>query len=100
MGVMTMAVTDRGKPERDIAAPDEHPPEEMNRGPPRVARSTDNRGLAAADSEGVVVGSGAGAGGGGSPEDYDHDPQAGGGRLPTHNPKGGRGGDAPKHNSQ
>lgn len=95
-----MAVSDRGKPERDIAAPDEHPPETMNQGPPLAVRSTANRGVAAGEVEGVAVGSGAGAGGGGSPEDYDPDPQAGGGRLPTHNPRGGRGGDAPKHNSQ
>jgi hypothetical protein len=68
--------------------------------PPMVQRADNNRGVAAAPVEGVAVGSGAGAGGGGSPEDYDSDPQAGGGRLPTHNPEGGSGGDAAKHNSR
>ena len=68
--------------------------------PPLVTRSEDNRGEAARQTEGVAVGSGAGAGGGGGAEDYDDDPHGGGGRFPTHNPKGGRGGDAPKHNSR
>lgn len=95
-----MSMSGRGVPERDIAAPDEHPPEAMNEGPQQVARSTANRGLAAEESEGAVVGSGAGAGGRGSPEDYDLDPQTGGGRLPTHNPKGGATGDGAKHNSR
>lgn len=60
----------------------------------------ESRGVPAKETEGAVVGSGAGAGGGGNPEDYDSDPQAGGGSLPTHNPKPGSGGDAPSHNSR
>jgi hypothetical protein len=68
--------------------------------PPLVERSEQNRGVPAQETEGAAVGSGAGAGGGGGPEDYDDDPQGGGGRFPTHNPKGGQGGDAPKHNSR
>ena len=50
--------------------------------------------------EGGPAGSSAGTGEVGGPEDYDDDPQAGGGRLPTHNPKGGSGSDAPSHNSR
>ena len=93
-----MMTSKHGKPERDIAAPDERPVAEAV--PPIVRASADNRGVAASDTVGVVVGSGAGAGGGGSPEEYDPDPQAGGGRLPTHNPKGAKAGDGPKHNSR
>ena len=65
--------------------------------PPKVAPDEANRGVPAQETEGAVVGSGAGAGGGGNPEDYDSDPQAGGGRLPTHNPKPGSGAEAPSH---